>query len=219
MNASTCMLLRNFIIGFVLVGATSAFAAEPAVIGNAKRGATAAAACQACHGAKGEGNPASGFPRLAGQQADYLVKQLNDYVSGARSHPVMSPLAKTLSAQQRADVAAYYAALSPPFLAPTQAADVKRLARGRLLAATGDESKQLQACANCHGPEGSGEAFAAPYLAGQSSAYLSSAIAEWKSGARKNDGGQLMTVVAGRLDDQDIAAVAAYFESLGDGAH
>ena len=68
--------------------------------------------------------------------------------------------------------------------------------------------------ANCHGPDGIGEAYATPYLAGQGSAYLESAIREWKSGARKNDGGQQMVVVAARLDDKDIAAISAYFESL-----
>ena len=67
--------------------------------------------------------------------------------------------------------------------------------------------------ANCHGPDGIGEAYATPYLAGQGSAYLRSAIGEWKSGARKNDGGQQMAVVAARLDDRDISAISAYFES------
>jgi len=214
MNASNARPLRILTLGALLFAAVPLLAAEPALNGDAKRGATVAATCQSCHGAKGEGLPVSGFPRLAGQAAPYLVKQLNDYVSGARKHPVMSALASTLNPQQRADAAAYYAAQSPPYAA-SAAADAKLLARGRLLAATGDEGKQLQACANCHGPEGSGETFAAPYLAGQSSGYISSAIGEWKSGARKNDGGQLMAVVAARLDDADIAAVAAYFESLG----
>ena len=86
--------------------------------------------------------------------------------------------------------------------------------RGKTLVRVGDESKQLQACANCHGPDGSGERFATPYLAGQSAAYIASAIGEWKAGTRRS-GEALMGGVASRLDDNDIAAVSAYLESLG----
>ena len=68
--------------------------------------------------------------------------------------------------------------------------------------------------ANCHGPDGIGEAYATPYLAGQGSTYLERAIREWKSGPRKNDGGQQIVEVAARLDDKDIAAISAYSESL-----
>jgi cytochrome c553 len=190
------------------------FAAAAAPVGDAKPGATVAATCQACHGVHGEGVPASGFPRLAGQTAEYLDKQLADYASGSRNNAVMTPLANTLSEQQRADVAAYYASLSAPRAASNSANDPKLVSRGRLLSGTGDESKHLQACGNCHGPDGSGVAFSAPYLAGQSPKYLADAIGAWKSGTRKNDEGMLMALVASYLDDADIAAISAYFSSL-----
>ena len=74
--------------------------------------------------------------------------------------------------------------------------------------------KHLQACGNCHGPDGRGEKYAAPYLDGQLAVYLTKAIADWKTGARKNDGGEIMKVVAARLDEQDIAAISAYFSTL-----
>jgi cytochrome c553 len=127
----------------------------------------------------------------------------------------MAPLAKAYNDQQRADLAAYFASLSAPYAAATAKPDPALLARGRLLVRTGDEAKQLQACANCHGPDGSGEPLTAPYLVGQSAHYLTSTLNEWKSGARSNDGGQLMAVVANRLDDQDTEAVATYLENLG----
>ncbi len=82
----------------------------------------------------------------------------------------------------------------------------------------GDESKQLQACANCHGPDGSGERYAAPYLAGQSAVYLANAIREWKAGTRHSGEKQMGPVVL-RLDDEDIAALSAYLESLGEASH
>jgi len=183
--------------------------------GDPKRGALVAGTCQACHGMHGEGMAVTGYPRLAGQTTQYLDKQLNDYASGRRDNPIMTPLAKSYGAQQQLDVAAYYSSLHAPD--PTAAATYEPalLARGRLLARMGDEAKQLQACANCHGPDGSGEPFAAPYLAGQRSKYLTNAINEWRAGTRRNDAGQQMSVVAHRLDDKDIAAVSAYFEFLG----
>ena len=157
---------------------------------------------------------AKGNPRLAGQAAGYLAKQLDDFASGRRTSPVMTPLAKSLTEQQRRDVAAYFASLATPYETAVGPADAVLLERGRLLARSGDESKQLQACANCHGPGGSGERFATPYLEGQSATYLATTIKEWKSGARANDAGKQMVVVARRLDDRDIAAVAAYFAGI-----
>jgi cytochrome c553 len=211
--------LPAFVRCAVLLAALGAFpptsTAGSAPVGNAKRGAAIAPACQACHGPHGEGTPAAGYPRLVGQTASYLDKQLRDYVAGLRNNPVMAPLAKAYNDQQRADLAAYFASLSAPYAAATAKPDPALLARGRLLVRTGDEAKQLQACANCHGPDGSGEPLTAPYLVGQSAHYLTSTLNEWKSGARSNDGGQLMAVVANRLDDQDTEAVATYLENLG----
>ena len=203
-------------ISVVVVTAFSApsQASEPALNDAIKRGATTAHACEGCHGAHGEGMAAKGYPRLAGQAAGYLAKQLDDFASGRRTNPVMTPLAKSLTEQQRSDVASYFASLATPYETAVGAADAALLERGRLLARSGDESKQLQACANCHGPGGSGERFATPYLEGQSATYLATTIKEWKSGARANDAGKQMVVVARRLDDRDIAAVAAYFAGV-----
>ena len=203
-------------ISVVVVTAFSApsQASEPALNDAIKRGATTAHACEGCHGAHGEGMAAKGNPRLAGQAAGYLTKQLDDFASGRRTSPVMTPLAKSLTEQQRSDVASYFASLATPYETAVGAADAALLERGRLLARSGDESKQLQACANCHGPGGSGERFATPYLEGQSATYLATTIKEWKSGARANDAGKQMVVVAMRLDDRDIAAVAAYFAGI-----
>ena len=75
--------------------------------GNPDAGKEKARPCAACHGA--DGNSASGdFPRLAGQHADYLVKTLKDYKSGARKNPVMQPQAANLSLRDMEDLAAYF---------------------------------------------------------------------------------------------------------------
>lgn len=212
MNAST--LYRVIAGGAIALVASWTHAADQAVAGDAKRGAEVAATCQGCHGAHGEGVPATGGPRLAGQTGDYLASQLRAYAQGGRANPVMTTIAKGLEVQKQADAAAFFAAQSAPYVAPAAPSSETQLARGRTLVRIGDESKQLQACANCHGPDGSGERYAAPYLAGQSAAYIANALGEWKSGTRQT-GAALMAGVASRLDDGDIAAVSAYLESLG----
>jgi len=173
------------------------------------------APCEACHGSHGEGVPAAAVPRLAGQSADYLAKQLHDYAAGTRDHPIMRNFAKMLSDAERVELSAYFASLSAPQAAEPAPPDARLVARGQQLAAQGDEAERLQACDNCHGPEGGGVPHAAPYLAGQSAEYIASALNAWKQGSRKNDGGKLMASVAERLSAADISAVAAYFASRG----
>jgi cytochrome c553 len=73
----------------------------------------------------------------------------------------------------------------------------------------------VQACNNCHGPEGSGLPHSAPYLAGQSAEYLANALKSWQQGTRRNDAGKLMVSITDRLQEADIAAIAAYYASLG----
>jgi cytochrome c553 len=178
--------------------------------------AIASKLCQACHGAHGEGSPAASIPRLAGQPSPYLEKQLQDYASGKRDNPVMRNWAKQLSASQLHDVAAYYGSLTAvPYVdIPPDSGSSQLRARGHQLAHQGDEAQRVQACDNCHGPDGNGAMQSAPYLAGQSSQYLAATLKAWKEGTRKNDDGKLMSSVAERLNDADIAAIAVYFSTL-----
>lgn len=86
---------------------TSTLAAGDAAAGKAK-----AAVCSACHGADGNStNPL--WPKLAGQHADYLVKQLKAFKSGERKDPSMGPMATPLSDADMANLAAYYASQTP----------------------------------------------------------------------------------------------------------
>lgn len=183
-------------------------------------------ACASCHGARGEGMAAGGFPRLAGQSAVYLARQIESFRQDARSHPVMSPIAKAMTQAQNQATAAYYAGLaaapagvapgSQPAAPPNAAAAARADSgeqRGLRLASVGDDAAQVQACANCHGPGGAGEPPAYPYLAGQHAAYLVSALGQWKNGSRKNDPSGQMPAIAARLNDSDITALAAYYAS------
>jgi cytochrome c553 len=168
------------------------------------------AACLSCHGANGEGNAAANIPRLAGQAQAYLARQLHSYANGSRANPVMEPIAKGLTPQQIDAVAAYYAGLSAPAAKPPALSEQAQK-RGQQLAAVGDDKLGVQGCANCHGPGGVGEPPSYPYLASQHRTYLIAALTEWKNGSRNTDPSMQMTMIAKRLSDSDIAALAAYY--------
>jgi cytochrome c553 len=174
-----------------------------------------AAPCEACHGVHGEGAPPAAIPRLAGQSADYLTKQLDDYENHTRDNVIMRNFARGLSSSERAQLGAYYAALAAPRTAEAVPPSAQELARGRQLAFQGDEAERVQACNNCHGPDGSGLPHSAPYLAGQSAEYLANQIRAWQEGARKNDAGKLMVTIAKQMSSADVAAISAYFASRG----
>jgi thiosulfate dehydrogenase len=211
----TCAIVTGLLMLAAQPGLISAGTATSTSKTSAKSpGAADATVCAACHGANGEGSPAAHVPRIAGQSAEYLQKQLDDYASGARDSAIMANFAKALSFEQRGQLAARYAAMSAPLLSEP-VANPKQLARGHRLAYQGDEDIRVQACNSCHGPDGSGVLHAAPYLAGQSSEYISSALHAFHAGSRKNDAGELMRSVAGHLADADIAAASAYFANEG----
>lgn len=169
-----------------------------------------ALACVSCHGAKGAGNAAAGFPRLSSQEPGYLAKQLHDFKNGSRNNPVMKPIAAALSDADIAAVAAYYSAQQ----APATPAPKPDSAEGEDLALRGDWDHDIPACVSCHGPGGKGVGGTFPALAGQHASYISAQIAAWKNGARHNDPNDLMKVIAERLREDQIDAVAAYFASL-----
>jgi len=199
----------SFFIFFVLIYAHAAD--EGAII--AQKGTPAgAAACIACHGQKGEGMAASAFPRLAGESAFYMKKQLDDYVSGVRQNEVMGPIAKALTPAQRESVSLYYASLPVPKLKPAKKSSSAVIKRGEQLATTGDMKLYLQACNNCHGPGGRGVPPGIPALSAQNAPYLSQQIMAWQKGTRKSSPDQMLEI-AKRLTEKDIEALGAYFEN------
>lgn len=178
----------------------------------AAQGAGAAAACSSCHGQHGEGQAAARFPRLAGLGATYLREQLDSYADGRRQHPVMTPIAMALKADQRRLVAAYFASLDvPQNPAATQAPAEGSAAR---IAWLGDEARQLPACANCHGRDGGGLGDSIPPLAGQPAGYLEDALAAWREGRRNNDASGQMPRIAKALGPLDARALAAWYGAL-----
>jgi len=174
--------------------------------------AAGAPACAQCHAFNGVSDGSGAFPRIAGQSAYYLAKQMRDFASGVRDNAVMSPVAKALSPDDIADVTAYYATVNAPYL-PLATADPTLIKRGEELAKEGSAARQIPGCDNCHGPGGSGEPPAIPYLAGQYASYIALELRMWRRGFRKSSL-EVMAPIAKQLDDQQVAAVAAFYQQV-----
>lgn len=172
--------------------------------------AAGAPPCAQCHAFNGASDGSGAFPRVAGQSTYYLAKQLRDFASGVRTSAIMTPIAKALSPENVSDVSAYYATVSAPFL-PLKPGDPALIKRGEQLAKVGSARQQIQSCDNCHGPGGAGEPPAIPYLAGQYGHYIDFTLHMWRQGYRKTSPDE-MTVVAKQLSEDDIAALAAYYQ-------
>lgn len=211
--------------GIMAVGLGLAWSASAQMPGDArkpdaKRGAVIAAqgtaagapACAQCHAFNGASDASGAFPRIAGQSAYYLAKQMHDFTSDVRVNAVMSPIAKALTPDDIADAAAYYAGVKAPFL-PLRNSDPALIKRGEELAKVGSESNGIPACDNCHGPGGAGEPPAIPYLGGQYAHYIVFELQMWQRGFRKSSP-EGMAAVARQLNDQESAAVAAYYQQV-----
>jgi cytochrome c553 len=163
--------------------------------------------CAACHGADGN-SPVPNFPKLAGLDAAYLLKQLQDFQAKRRPSEVMAPLVDGLSAEDLAGVAAFFAGQKA---APGTVREPGLLAAGKKMYDDGNPASGVPACAGCHGPEGAGSG-RFPRLAGQHAEYATDQLKLFAAGKRKNDR-RLMQAVADRMTEQEIRAVAEYLAS------
>lgn len=169
-----------------------------------------AVACARCHGFDGASDGSGSFPKLTGQSANYLADELHAYVSGNRKNSLMEPIAKGLNDEEIKAVAEYYENVRATSVAPRPQPS-QLIARGEQLAKVGDLNIRVQACESCHGPNGRGEAPTVPYLAGQYSHYIILQIRMYRQGYRKT---MQMMDPALNLPEQDVAALAAYFEQV-----
>lgn len=186
--------------------------------GDPARGKTIAMDCASCHGETGV-SPSPNFPSLAGQRAAYVYKQLADYKAEKRRNAVMTPFAATLTEQEMADLAAYYAAQPLPGLAEGEAprglvkwwpvVDETRPA-GRL-ARLGAPQRNVTACAVCHGQAGEGARISVPALRGQTREYFVKTMRDYRAGQRTNDVYAVMREIARNVTDSEIDALADYY--------
>ncbi|MCB1787263.1 MAG: cytochrome c4 [Gammaproteobacteria bacterium] len=172
--------------------------------GNKEQGAEVADKhrCQKCHGDTGVSDE-SDTPSIAGQIAAYQFKQLMDYKNGTRNERQMEKIARKLTPEDMADLAAFYAAQTPATPAGVTAAPQ--------MVTAGDMGRLLLPCDVCHGKQGEGLGAEVPALAGQSNEYLMTTLTEFKEGERQNDHYGRMRYIAKQLTDEEIEALVAYY--------
>jgi cytochrome c553 len=169
--------------------------------------------CAACHGVRGESRLSPAFPRLAGQQADYLDAQLKAFRDRSRGDPMaeafMWGMASQLSDDQIAQLAAYFSAQKP--VAGT-GHDRKLLQAGEAIFTKGLPAEHVAACMTCHGPHAEG-ASVVPRLAGQHAEYLVKQLSLFKTEARADASAPIMHATVVGLTFDQMEAVAAYESS------
>jgi cytochrome c553 len=194
---------------------TVALAQAPAKPDTAKGQQIAAQVCAACHAADGN-STLSPNPVLAGQHAEYTLKQLMNFKSqggkpAERPNPIMAGMVANLSDEDIRSLAAYFEMQKPRARA---ARDAELVKLGRSIYRGGIAAKQVAACTACHGPSGAGVPAQFPRIAGQLSEYTATQLKAFRAGERANDPNRTMRAVAERLSDREIAALAEYISGL-----
>ena len=164
--------------------------------------------CSLCHGKGGESASAI-YPRLAGQHADYIARQLADFKSGKRASETMKPQAESLTPEEMAALGAYFAMRTA---GARRAQDGDLAAVGKYVFAKGNRYSGVPACASCHGPQGHGTA-QLPRLAGQHPRYVEDQLKQFNKRERTNDNA-VMHMVASKLTELETHAVAEYVATL-----
>ena len=180
--------------------------------GDASAGQAKAAACGACHGMDGNSTDPQ-YPKLAGQNEQYIVTQLMRFKSGVRDNAIMAGMAAALSPQDMHDVGAYFAQQKPL----PGVADEKLASDGEKIYREGDASQGIPACMACHGPAGRGNpGWRVPQIAGQHADYVQQQLKAWHDGASwgSDAHASIMPTIAQRLSAEEISAVSSYVEGL-----
>lgn len=221
------MKLMHFLLLPMALFAAVAQANEPAKAVAPTKAAAAPAAdptkgqqiangtCVACHNADGNSTIAAN-PKLAGQNAQYLYKQLKAFkpVDGKpaeRPNPVMTGMVAPLTDEDMRNVAAWYASQTQK---PGKAKDDGTVELGQKLYRGGDMAKGLAACASCHGPAGAGIPVQYPRIGGQHAEYVEAQLKAFRDGGRANDPNKTMRLIALKMTDAEIKAVSNYVAGL-----
>lgn len=197
-------LFGAMIIGLCSLMTSSLFAADT------DAGKSKSIICAACHSA--DGNSVNGvWPKLAGQHATYLSKQLREFKNGTRADPIMQGMSAALSNEDMDDISAYYESqtIKPGGF------DQEMVARGEAIYRGGITETSVPACIACHSPSANGNGPAAfPSLKSQHAEYIVIQLNKFKDGSRANDPGNMMRNVAARMLDSEMQAVAAYLAGI-----
>jgi cytochrome c553 len=179
--------------------------------GDPNAGKDKVAVCAGCHGL--DGNSLVGiWPSLAGQNQNYLLKQLRLVKTGEREIASMIGLLDNLDDSDLQDIAAFYESN----VNTVGTVDEDKVELGRKLYYAGNLEKGVPACSACHSPKGLGNGPAGyPLLSGQQPEYVAKALKDYRSGARINqDPSKIMTAIAYKLDDDEIDALSSFVHGL-----
>jgi cytochrome c553 len=179
--------------------------------GDPVQGETKAQLCQGCHGEKGNSTETL-IPKLAGQYSNYIAKELRNYQAGVRTHQIMNAMSATVSDDDLADIAAYFA--SQKKMSGENPSDNQI---GKHLFLKGDTSRAVIGCVNCHGTNGKGKLPATsmfPVIGGQHKDYLRKQITNFREKDRTNSASGVMNNITKLLSDEEIDALADYISGL-----
>ena len=201
-------MMKKLVLGLIAASLIPVSTVQSADLAAGK--AKAETVCLACHGPDGN-SPINTYPKLAGQNTAYLVKQLQEFKSGARQDPIMLGMAAALTDEDMQNVSAFYASQKPN--GGSAAADKVQL--GERIYRGGIQDKGVAACTACHGPTGSGISTSGfPAVSGQHAAYIETQLNNFAEGKRANDPNRMMRDIAAKLSKDEIAAVAQYMQGL-----
>ena len=189
--------------GFLSMAIAGPVAADDLLAHGARIAATQ---CAECHGRDGTG-VSDAYPRLAGQHAEYIVKQVFNFKTGQRRNDAMAPVLEKILAVDIRAVAQHYAALRP---SGRTASDPALVGEGRALYFRGDVAAGVSTCATCHGVDATGGA-QMPRLSGQNRSYLENQIKGFIQRARQNDALAHLSMRA--MDEREVRALAAFLSA------
>jgi cytochrome c553 len=203
MKANRPLLLSSIAAAAAFLAHTSTWAQAD----EARAKKIAGGSCFLCHGAQGE-STSEAFPRLAGQHAEYVAKQLEAFKSGQRKSSAMNEMVAKRTPDEMVALGKYYEKMSLP---REEAKDPQLAAMGRYVYHNGNKFSGVPACVSCHGMNAEGAANL-PRLATQFSGYIHTQLKSFNKRDRTNDNA-VMHVVAEKMTELEMAAVAEYVSS------
>lgn len=163
--------------------------------------------CQGCHGLRGY-SVNTLIPKLAGQYANYIAKELRNYQAGTRTHQIMTAMAASVTDEDLADIAAHFASQKK-----MSGGDLEANPIGKNLFLNGDVSRRILPCVNCHGSNGKGRrpwTSIFPVIGGQHKDYLRVQLNNFRSDSRTNSPVAIMNRMTNNLTDEEIEGLADY---------
>jgi cytochrome c553 len=212
LNKGMYLFLKHYLVLFFFVISAS-FTFQATAQTQTDSMAKRMQACTTCHGAEGITSNQAYFPRIAGKPAGYLFNQLQNFKEGRRHYGLMVGMVEHLSDAYLLEMAQYFADLDVPYAPPAPLktpASFAALQFGKTLALQGDKSRQLAACASCHGSALMGVLPSTPALLGLPRDYVAAQLGAWQTGLRKAHAPDCMGRIAKVLTPKDIDALASW---------